>query len=93
MKRVKKKLFDDETDTFEEEDVENLCDDESEYSEEETLCAICVTQEKITKCGTIAEVAVNGLINNVPVLTARLNIFLFFVWIHKVTRITIRLRF
>lgn len=41
VKRVKKKLFEDETDTSEEEDVENLCDDESEYSEEETLCAIC----------------------------------------------------
>ncbi|XP_039752852.1 uncharacterized protein LOC120628493 [Pararge aegeria] len=41
VKRVKKKLFEDETETSEDDDVENLCADESEYSEEETLCAIC----------------------------------------------------
>lgn len=41
VKRVKKMLFEDETDTSEEEDVVNLCDDESEYSEEENLCTIC----------------------------------------------------
>ncbi|KAL3271056.1 hypothetical protein HHI36_021556 [Cryptolaemus montrouzieri] len=44
-KIVKKKLFEDETDTFEE-DVENLCDDKSEYSEEETLCTICWEMEE-----------------------------------------------
>ncbi|CAH2266884.1 jg506, partial [Pararge aegeria aegeria] len=41
VKRVKNKLFEDETETSEDDDVENLCADESEYSEEETLCAIC----------------------------------------------------
>ncbi|KAL3267445.1 hypothetical protein HHI36_011571 [Cryptolaemus montrouzieri] len=57
VKRIKKKLFEDETDTSEGEDVENLRDDGSEYSEEETLCA--VGREKVTKCGN-AEVTVMG---------------------------------
>lgn len=33
VKRIKMKLFENETDTSKEEDVENICDDESEYSE------------------------------------------------------------
>lgn len=56
------------------------------YSEEETLCAICCDTgvAGVTKYGTVAEVALNGLIKNVLVLTARLIIFAFFAWILKV---------